>query len=230
MKKLIIIPVYNEEKNIGHVLNGIKKTCPDIDVLVIDDGSSDDSYRVCVESGVGEVIKLPANLGIGGARQTGFKYALYNDYDIVIQMDGDGQHDPACIEKMISQLRDGANLCIGSRFITGEGFQSSFVRRIGISFIYNIIRFVLGQKITDPTSGYRACDKKAIALFAKEYPQDYPEPESLVTAGKNNLIIKEIPVTMMERKNGKSTIGGTDSVYYMIKVTLAILIDAMTKK
>lgn len=228
MKKLVIIPVYNEEKNIAHVLSGIKKTCPDVDILVIDDGSTDDSYRVSVEGGA-EVIRLPANLGIGGARQTGFRYALYNNYDVVIQIDGDGQHDPRYVEEMVSELQGGVNLCIGSRFITYEGFQSSFVRRIGISVIYNIIRFILGRRITDPTSGYRACDRKAIELFAREYPQDYPEPESLVTASKNKLVIKEIPVTMKERQSGSSTISGSDSVYYMIKITLALLIDAISK-
>ncbi len=229
MKKLVIIPVYNEEKNIGIVLSELKQVCPDIDILIIDDGSSDSSYKVCRDSEICEVIKLPTNLGIGGARQTGFKYAQKYDYDVVIQMDGDGQHDPSNIEAFVSEIKNGVDLCIGSRFITYEGFQSSFMRRIGISIIYNLIKIVSGQKITDPTSGYRACSKAAIDLFAKEYPQDYPEAESIITAAKKKLVIKEIPVTMNERKNGKSTIGGYSSVYYMIKVTLALIIDSMSK-
>jgi glycosyltransferase involved in cell wall biosynthesis len=230
MKTLVIIPIFNEEKNIGHVVCDIKMSCPDADILIIDDGSTDNSYKVSAECGVGEVIRLPANLGIGGARQTGFKYALYNDYDVVVQLDGDGQHSAEYVKAMVGELDRGANIVIGSRFITREGFQSSFLRRMGIAIIHNMIRLTTGQKITDPTSGYRVCDRRAIELFAKSYPLDYPEPESLVTASKNNLVIKEIPVSMNRRINGKSTIGAYGSVYFMIKVTLALLIDSISKK
>ncbi len=230
MKKLIIIPVFNEEANISIVLSELKSKCPDTDILIIDDGSTDASYKVCVDTRACEIIRLPMNLGIGGARQTGFKYALNMEYDVVIQMDGDGQHDPADINAMVAEIENGTDLCIGSRFIKYEGFQSSFTRRLGISVIYNLIKMITGKRITDPTSGYRACSRAAIALFAREYPHDYPEPESIITAAKNKLVIKEIPVTMNARINGKSTIGGSDSVYFMIKITLAILIDAMSKK
>lgn len=229
MKVLIIIPVYNEEKNIEVVLDELFKVCPEYDILVVDDGSKDDSYKICVKKGI-NTIKLPVNLGIGGARQAGFKYALYNNYDVVIQLDGDGQHDPKYISKMIEQIENGINICIGSRFIDHEGFQSTFMRRTGIVFLYSLIKLITGQKVTDPTSGFRACDKKAIEFFAKEYPQDYPEPETIVSANRKGLKICEVPVTMNERMSGKSSINKKASLYFMVKVTLAILINAISNK
>jgi len=230
MKVLIIIPIFNEAENICLVLDEIKAKCPEYDVLVIDDGSIDNSYKICRERNREMVVKLPANLGIGGARQTGFKYAVYNNYDIVVQLDGDGQHSPACMEKMIEAVKNGNNLCVGSRFITYEGFQSSAIRRLGILVLYWLIRILTGEDISDPTSGYRVCDKKATRLFAWEYPHDYPEPGSIVTASKYGLKVCEVPVTMNERINGSSSIGKKASVYYMIKVITAILITAIAKR
>ena len=229
MKVLIIIPIYNEAENITHVLDEIKEKCPDYDVLVIDDGSIDNSHKICRARNREMVVKLPANLGIGGARQTGFKYAVYNNYDIVVQLDGDGQHRPECMHRMIEAVVSGNNICVGSRFITREGFQSSALRRLGISILYWLIRILTGENITDPTSGYRVCDKKATRLFAWEYPHDYPEPGSIVTANKYGLKMCEVPVTMSERMSGNSSIGKKASVMYMIKVITAILITAIAK-
>ncbi len=229
MKVLIIIPVFNEEKNIEHVLDSIEAACPHYDVLVIDDGSIDHSYDLIRQRNKEAVVRLPSNLCIGGARQTGYKYAFYHQYDIVVQVDGDGQHNPLCIEKMIEKLKQGYNVCIGSRFITYEGFQSSGIRRIGISFLYGLLKCITGEKITDPTSGFRVCDRKAIEFYAFEYPLDYPEAESIVTASRNKMKLCEAPVAMEERKSGKSSIGKRASVYYMIKVTIAILIEAIGK-
>ncbi len=227
MKVLICIPVYNEENNIGAVLDELKATCPGYDILIIDDCSTDNSYAVSRSRGV-SVIKLPSNLGIGGARQTGFRYAYYNNYDALVQLDGDGQHDPSYIDHMLPVLQQGYNICIGSRFIDRNGFQSSFMRRMGISFLYTLIKTFFKLSISDPTSGFRVCDKDAIRLFTFNYPQDYPEPESIVIAVRHRLRIREIPVKMKKRQSGKSSIGKSDSVYFLLKVTLAIIIDAMT--
>ncbi len=225
MKVLVIIPAYNEERNIANVLDGMAQSEHQYDVLVVDDGSTDSTYEICSGRENVAVIRLPSNLGIGGARQTGFKYALANNYDAVIQIDGDGQHKPEYIGRMLDSLRAGNNICIGSRFINFQGFQSSFMRRVGIALLHNLIKMITGNSITDPTSGFRACDREAIKLFAAEYPQDYPEPESIVTASKNNLAICELPVTMQERGCGKSSISSLASVYFMTKVSLAILIS-----
>jgi len=230
MKGLIVIPMYNEEKNILDVLNEIKSVYDKFDILIIDDCSTDNSNKICRSVSGVTVINLPSNLGIGGARQTGFKYALYYNYDVVVQLDGDGQHNPAYISKLLVGIENGNNICIGSRFINFEGFQSSPLRRTGISFLNKLIKLFTNQTITDPTSGFRACDKSAIKLFANNYPQDYPEPESLVTAFKNNIKICEVPVKMTERVQGKSSIGKIDSVYFLFKVTIAIIIDLIPKK
>lgn len=225
MKVLVVIPVYNEENNITNVLNRIEATGNNYDVLVVDDGSTDSTYKKCANRKNVSIVRLPYNLGIGGARQTGFKYALKKDYDVVIQLDGDDQHNPLYIESMLKKIDEGNSLCIGSRFIDYEGFQSSFMRRIGISIIYGLLRLITGYCITDPTSGFRACDKQAIKLFANDYPQDYPEPESIVSASMKNLKICEVSVEMDARGNGKSSIGNLSSVYFMAKVTIAILIS-----
>ena len=229
MKVLVIIPVYNEEKNISKVLDRIEASNANLDVLVVDDGSTDNTYAACVDRKNVSVVRLPSNLGIGGARQTGFKFAFYNDYDAVVQLDGDDQHNPVYIDSMLLKLKAGYNLCIGSRFINYKGFQSSFMRRTGISLLYNLIKLITGQRVTDPTSGFRVCDKDAIKLFANEYPQDYPEPESIVTASINNMKICEVPVEMEQRSSGKSSIGSLASVYFMTKVSIAILISLKLK-
>lgn len=230
MKALVCIPIFNEEQTIGFVIDEIRKMFPEYDILAIDDCSTDNSADFCRGRENVSVIHLLFNMGIGGARQTGFKYACYYNYDVLIQLDGDGQHVPLYISDMLLEIKNGANICIGSRFINYEGFQSSFVRRLGSLLLRKLIRLIAKIEITDPTSGLRACDKKAIEIFANEYPIDYPEPESLVIAAKNNLKIKEIPVKMKARSKGKSSINRLDSVYYIIKVSIAILIYSFKKK
>jgi len=226
-KVLIIIPAYNEAKSLPNLIKNIKYDAPDCDVLVVNDCSSDNTAEVCNKLGV-NVINLPTNLGIGGAVQTGYKYAYLNNYDIAIQVDGDGQHNPIYISKLIEEVKKGANMCIGTRFINKEGFQSTFARRIGIYYFTYLIKLLTKETITDPTSGFRASDKKTIELFSKYYPVDYPEPETVVLIKKNRLKVVEVPVIMNERQEGISSINAVKSVYYMIKVSLAILITAIS--
>lgn len=231
MKAIVIIPAYNEEENIGKLLRRLKEiTDIELDVVVINDNSVDNTSKICAQYNV-EIIDLPCNLGIGGAVQTGYKFAQINNYDFAIQVDGDGQHNPEYISEMLYNLIDGkADMIIGSRFLKKEGFQSSSARRIGIKYFSNLISLLSGQKITDPTSGFRACNKKVIKLFTRRYPQDYPEPESIIFLNRQKLKIMEIPVIMREREGGESSINLLKSVYYMIKVSLAIIIDHFRKQ
>ncbi|WP_326657407.1 glycosyltransferase family 2 protein [Streptococcus pyogenes] len=224
MKKLIIIPAYNESRNIVNTIRTIESDAPDFDYIIIDDCSTDNTLAICQEQGF-NVISLPINLGIGGAVQTGYRYAQRCGYDVAVQVDGDGQHNPCYLEKMVEVLvQSSVNMVIGSRFITKEGFQSSFARRIGIKYFTWLIALLTGKKITDATSGLRLIDRSLIERFANHYPDDYPEPETVVDVLVSHFKVKEIPVVMNERQGGVSSISLTKSVYYMIKVTLAILV------
>lgn len=224
MKSLVIIPAYNEQDNIEKVLTDLKKYAPDMDYLVVNDCSKDNTLDI-LETVHCSYIDLPVNVGIGGGVQTGYLYAYKNNYDIAIQMDGDGQHNAEYLNALIHPIVDGtANMVIGSRYINKEGFQSSFMRRLGIKFLSGLIRICTGAKILDVTSGFRAVDKKMIALFAREYADDYPEPESIVVAARKGAKITEIPVIMNERVGGVSSISGLKTVYYMIKVSLSIIL------
>ena len=226
MKVLIIIPAYNEEAIILKTVNNLKKVNNDIDYVVINDGSTDMTREVCLKNNL-NLIDLPINLGIGGAVQTGYKYAFYNNYDIAIQFDGDNQHNPKYINDLITEINNGADMVIGSRYISQlSTFKSTFARQVGIKFLSSLIKIVTGQKIYDVTSGYRACNKKLIQLFASNYPTDYPEPDSTTKVIKLGYKVSEIPVEMNERENGKSSIGFIDSIYYMIKVSLCILMQS----
>lgn len=223
MRILVIVPAYNEEGNLGPLLLKLREH--DIDIVVINDCSTDKTIEICKQHSV-EFIDLPNNLGIGGAVQTGYQFAANNNYDIAIQIDGDGQHNPEYIPNIIEPIiAQKADLVIGSRYISKEGFQSSFVRRIGIRHFSHLIKLLLKQTITDPTSGFRACNKSLIHFFAKKYPSDYPEPETIVTLLRNKRRVIEVPVIMNSRENGESSINKIKAVYYMIKVSLAILID-----
>ncbi|HHJ7995722.1 TPA: glycosyltransferase family 2 protein [Streptococcus pyogenes] len=224
MKKLIIIPAYNESSNIVNTIRTIESDAPDFDYIIIDDCSTDNTLAICQKQGF-NVISLPINLGIGGAVQTGYRYAQRCGYDVAVQVDGDGQHNPCYLEKMVEVLvQSSVNMVIGSRFITKEGFQSSFARRIGIKYFTWFIALLTGKKITDATSGLRLIDRSLIERFANHYPDDYPEPETVVDVLVSHFKVKEIPVVMNERQGGVSSISLTKSVYYMIKVTLAILV------
>ena len=204
------------------------EACPDVDYLVVNDCSTDDSARILRENGY-NYLDLPLNLGIGGGVQSGYLYATANDYDITVQMDGDGQHDPKYLYDVIRPVAEGKlDMCIGSRFIKKEGFQTSFMRRVGIRFLSFMIRLLTGQRVLDVTSGYRACGKQMTALFAKHYAQDYPEPEAIVTAICNGYKVGEVPVVMEERQGGVSSIRAFKSVYYMIKVSLALIIHRLS--
>ena len=225
MKKLIIIPAFNEEVNIERTVENIKKDAPGFDYVIINDCSTDSTRKICEEKGY-RVVNLPINLGIGGAVQTGYKYALRHDYDVVVQVDGDGQHDPKYLEMMFYELCDKElDMVIGSRFIAKEGFQSSMIRRVGIIYFTKLIKLLTGVTITDPTSGLRMVNRKVIEMFVKDYPKDYPEPESVVAIIKRGCDVREIPVIMKQRQGGVSSISPFKSVYYMIKVTLAIVIE-----
>lgn len=223
-KVLLIIPAYNEAENIEKVINNIVQNYPQYDYVIVNDGSRDDTEEICLKNHY-QVLNLPLNLGIGGAVQTGYRYALKNHYDIAIQIDGDGQHDIAYVEKLIEPIISGrADITIGSRFIEREGFQSSVTRRMGISLLSGLIHVLCLRKVRDVTSGFRAVNEKFIKTYAENYPSDYPEPEAIVAAIMHRGKIAEVPVIMKERAGGSSSINLKRSVYYMIKVTLAILV------
>ena len=224
MRILIIIPAYNEEASIESVIRRIKEHCPTCDYVVVNDCSTDSTATVCKENGFNH-ITLPLNLGIGGAVQCGYMYAKENDYDIAVQIDGDGQHDPAFVEALLAPLAAGeADLAIGSRFVEKQGFQSSFMRRFGIRLIKQVIKLCCGVSVLDTTSGFRAANRQLIKLYASEYAHDYPEPEAIVAAVLGGFRVREVPVSMSERQGGVSSINLLRAVYYMVKVPLALFI------
>jgi glycosyltransferase involved in cell wall biosynthesis len=228
MKVLLIIPAYNEEASILDVVRGIERA--GYDYVVVIDGATDRTLDICRDNKL-NYIDLPINMGIGGAVQTGHMYALEHGYDIDIQVDGDGQHDISYVPDLIGAISHGADLAIGSRFVEQtDGFQSSGARRAGINWLRHCIKLVTGLEIYDSTSGFRASGRRAIELFAKNYPSDYPEPESIVAAYNHGLTVVEVPVKMRERQGGKSSINLRRSIYYMIKVTLAIWIEGHRNK
>ena len=229
MKVLIIIPAYNETLNIEKTVKIIRENT-NYDYIVINDGSEDNTLDILKENKI-NYINLVHNLGIGGAVQTGYKYAYENNYDIAIQFDGDGQHDINYIPNICQPLLDGqADMCIGTRYLdkSSSKFQSTFMRRLGSSIISFFINICCRKKITDPTSGFRAINKKVIEEFAKEYPKEYPEPEPTVSLLVNKYTIKEVPVSMNKRAGGTSSIRLWKSVDYMLKVVLAIIIDSIS--
>ena len=230
MKILVIIPAYNEQDSIINVIKKLKKDFPRADYVVINDCSKDNTLSVLKENNT-SFVNLPINLGIGGGVQTGYKYALENGYDIAIQIDGDGQHDTAYLDKVIAPIEEGvADIAIGSRFIDKEGFQSSGMRRAGIKFLSALIKICCGTKVRDVTSGFRAVNRKYIKMYAYDYPTDYPEPEAIVQASVDGARIAEVPVIMKERETGQSSIYAWKSIYYMIKVSLAIIICRISKR
>lgn len=231
-KILIIVPAYNEQANIHNTLMEIRGHSLKPDVVVIDDGSTDATAQEANACGA-HVISLPFNLGIGGAVQTGFQFAYERGYDIAVQVDGDGQHDVSYLKTILDPIfKEEADMSIGSRFMphNKKGYRSSFARRLGIGFFVHLIGILTGCHIYDPTSGFRAYNKKMIKLFARHYPHDFPEPEAIVLARKFGAGIKELPVVMRKRQGGASSIRYFKSMYYMMKVTFAILLDMIKSR
>jgi glycosyltransferase involved in cell wall biosynthesis len=227
VKALVIIPAYNEEANLPFVLNDLKDFHGDL--LVVDDGSSDATAAVARRLGA-SVVSLPFNLGIGGSVQTGLIYALRNGYDYAVQFDGDGQHRADQLDRITAAVESGAaDLVIGARTLP-EGYKCGWSRKIGSVIFCLLIRLLTGKKVSDPTAGFRCYGRNALRLFSIAYPDDYPEVESIITASRNGLVIAETPVLMRPRQSGRSSIDRRKSAYYMLKVTLAMLIDAMRDK
>ena len=227
MKILAIIPAYNEADNLPKTLADLREHCPEADPLVVNDCSTDGTLAYLLKQGVPH-LDLSSNLGIGGAVQAGYLYARQEGYDIAVQFDGDGQHPADALGRLLEKVESGeADIAIGSRFLEKEGFQSSASRRAGILFLSKLIRMLSGVKVLDVTSGMRAVNRRFIEAYAEHYPQDYPEPEAILYAGLRGGKIAEIPVQMRERTSGKSSISTFSSVYYMIKVSLALLLGRL---
>ena len=228
---LIITPAFNETGSIQKLIKEIQSSVPQADLLIVNDGSRDDTEEKALKVGA-LVASLPYNLGIGGAVQTGYQIAAEEDYDVAVQIDGDGQHDPAHTAQLIQPILEGTlDLCIGSRFMdkTSETYRSTWTRRFGIRFFCRLLGLLTGLQLTDPTSGFRAAGRKLIRSFADYYPVDFPEPEAVKIAKRQGARIGEIPVRMRERQGGHSSIRYFATLYYMAKVTLAILIDTLKK-
>lgn len=228
---LIIIPCFNEEASIADLLTELLRLrlAYDLNIVVINDSSTDNTLAIIRQFNI-VVLNLPVNLGIGGAMQTGYKYAKRHNYDLAVQMDGDGQHPPAELAKLLAHYeKTRANVIIGSRFISKEGFQSSLLRRSGIAYFHRLNQLFTGKRILDITSGFRLFDKKAINIAADNYPDEYPEPESLVVFAKAGLKIEEIAVVMKERQGGQSSIRSLSGIYYMIKVSIAMFFAYIRK-
>ena len=225
---LVIVPAFNESKALPALLSELRDACPAVDVVVIDDGSTD-STRESAAS-FARVISLPCNLGIGGAVQTGLQVALREGHDFAIQMDGDGQHPPHELPRLLAAAEEtGSDILVGSRFLSSNGFKSTAIRRAGIRVFARMLSATCGVSITDPTSGFRVFSRRAIRLLADRYPEDYPEPETLLIAHRAGLKIGEIPVEMAERRAGKSSIAGSKPFIYMMKVPLAIFMNLLRK-
>jgi glycosyltransferase involved in cell wall biosynthesis len=229
-KLLAIVPAYNEVGCIAATVGDIRANAPGFDVVVIDDGSTDDTARVAEDAGA-RVVRHPFNLGIGGAVQSGYQFALEHGYDVAVQVDGDGQHDAGHIPELLRRLRSvpEVNLVTGSRFLAddGHGYRSSASRRVGIRLFARVLSFFTRRPVTDPTSGFRMTDRRGIELFARDYPHDYPEVEAVLMVHAHRLDSCEVPVRMRARQAGHSSIGSTQSVYYMIKVLLAIFVGLL---
>jgi glycosyltransferase involved in cell wall biosynthesis len=229
-KHLAIVPAYNEAGAIAGTVAEIHRHAPSFDVLVVDDGSTDATPRRAAAAGA-RVLSHPFNLGIGGAVQSGYQFALEHGYDVAVQVDGDGQHDARHIPVLLRHLRENpeVNMVTGSRFLspTGEGYRSSASRRLGIRIFSRILSLVTRRQVTDPTSGFRMTDRRGIELFARDYPHDYPEVEAVLMVHAHRLVCCELPVLMRERQAGRSSIGSTQSAYYMIKVLLAVFVGLL---
>jgi glycosyltransferase involved in cell wall biosynthesis len=224
-RRVAIVPALNEEHALPKVIDELRAFDPRLDIVVVDDGSVDRTAEVAAAKGA-RVLRLPFNLGIGGAVQTGFRFAFEHGYDIAVRVDGDGQHDPSQLDRVLAPVLSGeADIAVGSRFAAeGDGYRSSRTRRLGIRLLAQVVSRIVGQRVTDTTSGFQALNRHGIALFARDYPHDYPEVEATVMVFRHRLRLVEVPVTMRERGGGRSSITALRSVYYMVKVLLAIFV------
>jgi hypothetical protein len=224
LRRVAIVPAYNEEQNVGKVVRELHEFDAGLDVVVVSDGSVDGTAAEAAEAGA-RVVQLPFNLGIGGAVQTGFRYAYEEGYELAVRCDGDGQHIPSELDKVIAPVLAGeADIAVGSRFAGGDGYRSSASRRIGIRLLALIVSTIARQKVTDTTSGFQALNRRALGLFAADYPHDYPEVEGMVMTIKHRLRLTEVPVQMREREHGRSSITALRSIYYMAKVLTALFV------
>jgi len=229
LKRMAIVPAMNEEASVGRVIDELNAFDPGMDVVVVDDGSVDRTAGIAADRGA-HVLRLPFNLGIGGAVQTGFRYAFEQGYDVAVRLDGDGQHLATELPKLLRPVIDGAaDVVVGTRFGGDGEYRSTAVRRVGIRFFAWTVSRLVGQKVTDTTSGFQAVSRRGIALFATDYPHDYPEVEATVMVAKVGLRMQEVPVTMRERAGGRSSITAIRSVYYMVKVLLALFVGMFRK-
>jgi glycosyltransferase involved in cell wall biosynthesis len=228
-RRIAILPAFNEEQAIERVIDEIRTADPEFTILVVDDGSTDRTSALARARGV-EVIRLPFNLGIGGAVQTGYLYALENDFEIAVQIDGDGQHDPGQLDLLLAPIFAGkADLVVGSRFALGR-HPAGFSRRMGMRILAALVSILIRRKVTDTTSGFRALNKRAIRLFAADYPHDYPEVEAVLMAVRHRLTLVEVPVKMRRRETGRSSITAARSLYYMTKVIVALLLGLFRRR
>jgi glycosyltransferase involved in cell wall biosynthesis len=224
LKRIAIVPARNEEASIARVIAEIRAFDPDFDIVVIDDGSADRTAAVAETAGA-RVVRLPFNLGIGGAVQTGFRYALEQGFQIAVRLDGDGQHDPAELPALLEPVLAGrADIAVGSRFAGSGEYRPPLARRLGIRLFSRVVSLLVRQRVTDTTSGFQAVNRRGIVLFAADYPHDYPEVEAIVMVFKHRLRLEEVPVRMRERAAGTSSITAVRSIYYMAKVSLALFV------
>jgi glycosyltransferase involved in cell wall biosynthesis len=230
LRRLAIVPAYNEQATIAEVVSEIRDFDPDIEVLVVDDGSSDATAE-CADAAGARVLRLRLNLGIGGAVQAGYMYALERGYDVAVQIDGDGQHDARELRALLEPVVSGrADLAIGTRFAGPRSYRASRTRRIGIGMFAALVSLRVRQRMTDTTSGFRAVNRRGIRLFAVDYPHDYPEVEAVVTAARGNLRVCEVPVLMRPRTAGRSSITAVRSFYYVVKVLLALFVGLFPRR
>jgi glycosyltransferase involved in cell wall biosynthesis len=231
MRGVAIVPALNEEDTIASVIAELREYDPALEILVVDDGSHDRTAQAARAAGA-RVLRLPFNLGIGGAVQTGFRYAYENDFDYAVRVDGDGQHDPSQLGAVVGPVvRGETNIAVGSRWLApgGSGYRSTAARRLGIRILSGVVSLLTRQHITDPTSGFQALDRSAIVLFAADYPHDYPEVEAIVLVERHRLRLVEVPIEMRERGGGQSSIGLFSSIYYMVKVLLALFVGTFRR-